>query len=613
MTEIDSKVDTKFEALLEYIKDSREVDFTGYKRNSLFRRVKKRMDEVSVTDFAEYIDYLEVHPDEFKELLNTILINVTSFFRDKEAWEYLDKAVLPEILSTKESDDVIRVWSAGCASGEEPFSLLMLIAEHLGGVEQINRIKIYATDIDEDALSEARAAKFSESAMENVPEALREKYFNCQGTTYSVKLDVRRAVIFGRHDLVKDAPIPKLDLLVCRNALMYMNIDTQSHILPRFHFALNDSGYLFLGKAELMLTDSVLFQPIDIKNRIFKKTESSNYKNYGRAYSKPKASEESVSKVLQLREAAFEYSQVAELLLDREGKLLLVNKMAANLFGIDRNKLGIPFQDLELSYRPVELRSVLERCYKNGKSEKVDSVRYQRADGNVFYFDVTVVPLNNTKSLIGASITFCDVSVAQDLHEALISSNEELETTNEELQSAQEELETTNEELQSTNEELETTNEELQSTNEELETMNEELQSTNEELETMNNELRSMSSALTTSNKFLASILTCIDSSIIVVNRDYEIVLWNDKSFELWGLREDEIRSQSLFAQDIGLPVDKLKKPINSVLTGKKEKNQIVLEVTNRRGQSITCDIIVTPVDDQKSGVVLMITPRLQE
>jgi two-component system, chemotaxis family, CheB/CheR fusion protein len=227
--------DPHFEALLTYLKESRGFDFTGYKRSSLMRRVNRRMNQVDITDYQDYLDYLEVHPDEFTALFNTILINVTGFFRDADAWDYLRSEVLEPMVAGKPGDAPIRVWSAGCASGEEAYTLAMSLAETLGADAFRDRVKIYATDVDEEQLNEARQAIYGERAMEAVPPELAERYFEPNGNRFVFRKDLRRSVIFGRNDLVQDAPISRIDLIVCRNTLMYFNAETQAKILGRFH------------------------------------------------------------------------------------------------------------------------------------------------------------------------------------------------------------------------------------------------------------------------------------------------------------------------------------------------------------------------------------------
>jgi two-component system, chemotaxis family, CheB/CheR fusion protein len=229
------------------------------------------MQTVGADGYLGYLDHLEVDPEEFTHLFNTILINVTGFFRDPLAWEYLAAEVLPRLAADKRDGEPIRVWSAGCASGEEAYTLAMAIAEALGPETVKERVKIYATDVDEDALNQARQARYTAKQVESLPPELLERYFERNGHGYVFSKELRRSVIFGRHDLIQDAPISRIDLLVCRNTLMYLNSDTQAHVLARFNFALREGGYLFLGKAEMLLAHSELFTAVDLKRRVFRK------------------------------------------------------------------------------------------------------------------------------------------------------------------------------------------------------------------------------------------------------------------------------------------------------------------------------------------------------
>src|SRR5262249_6662929 len=263
--------DRQFDALLDYLKRNRGFDFGAYKRPSLMRRMKKRVQAVDVETFSDYLDYLEVHPEEFGHLFNTILINVTSFFRDEASWDALKTDVIPRIIGGKKPDEPIRVWCAGVASGEEVYTMAMLLAEELGTEKFEQRVKIYATDVDEDALNQARQAVYSEKQMEPIPEGFKKKYFELANGRFAFRKDLRRMVIFGRHDLIQDAPISRVDLLVCRNTLMYFNAEAQERILLHFHFALHDDGILFLGKSEMLLTHTNIFNPLDLKRRIFTK------------------------------------------------------------------------------------------------------------------------------------------------------------------------------------------------------------------------------------------------------------------------------------------------------------------------------------------------------
>src|SRR5438876_402164 len=342
--------DASFERLIAYIKSSRGFDFTGYKRPSLQRRFEKRMQTARVDGYDEYRAYLEANPSEFDQLFNTILINVTTFFRDPAAWDYLREDVVPQILGNAKDRESIRVWSAGCASGEEAYSLAICFAEAMSDVDFRDRLKIYATDVDEEALTDGRHALYAVSHLENVTDELRERYFERVEQRYAVKPELRRAVIFGRHDAVHDPPISRIDLLCSRNTLIYFTKDAQAQILTNFHFALREGGFLFLGKSELMLARANLFTPFDVKRRVFQKVPGVlGFRAAGAARHDERPRPDATGR---MREVGFETAPIAQLVVDQAGDLTLANIQARTLFGLDQRDLGRPFKDLELSYKP---------------------------------------------------------------------------------------------------------------------------------------------------------------------------------------------------------------------------------------------------------------------
>jgi two-component system, chemotaxis family, CheB/CheR fusion protein len=602
--------DEDFETLLSYIKRNRGFDFTGYKRPSLMRRVRRRMESVHVETFGEYLDYLQAHEDEFNELFNTILINVTAFFRDAASWAYIAEQIVPKIVEGKPRGSQIRVWSTGCASGEEAYTIAMVFGEALGERVLSERVKIYATDIDIEALAQGRHGVYTLRDVEPLPAELREKYFERQDSRFAFRRDLRRSVIFGRHNLMEDPPISHIDFLVARNTLMYLSPEKQGGILAKFHFALNDGGFLFLGKSELMLTRSNLFVPVDLKRRVFAPLPPSEpVQVLQRAASHSTGGQrqkESLDDTI--GDAGFESAPLAQMIIDTDGALVVANLQARRLFGIDHGDIGAPFSDLDVSFRPAELRSRIEESRQEARIIHLRDVEWRRND-DLKYMEVQIAPVaGRSGDTLGTSITFTDVTRFKELTDTLENTNHELETAYEELQATTEELETTNEELQSTNEELETTNEELQSTNEELETMNEELQSTNEEMETMNDEFGSRTAELAEKNSFLVSVLTSLHSAVAVVDRDLSVLVWNEAATELWGLREDEVRGEHFLNLDIGLPVEQLSKPIRACAeTG--DRQEVTIEATNRRGRRITCAITFNPLRyraDEVDGVILV-------
>jgi two-component system CheB/CheR fusion protein len=254
--------------LLQLIKAEHGLDFSGYRRASLARRVQKRMRSMGIIDVEAYRDLLTICRLERERLIDAILINVTSFFRDESSWECLAEKAVPQLLGRKAGAGKIRIWSAGCATGEEPYTLAMIFAKAMGMDEFTRRVTIHATDVDEDALNGGRRARYSEDRVRHLPPALLRDYFRRVDDNYSVRAQLRQRVTFHRHDIISDPPVMHVDLLACRNTLMYLNSDTQLRILKRFHRALNDGGILFLGRAETLLPDDTAFRPIDLKRRI---------------------------------------------------------------------------------------------------------------------------------------------------------------------------------------------------------------------------------------------------------------------------------------------------------------------------------------------------------
>src|SRR6266545_4113773 len=555
------------EVLLDYLRRNRGFDFTGYKRSSLSRRVRKRMQSVGVTSYLDYVDYLEVVPDEFTQLFDTILINVTAFFRDPPAWQYLRTEVVPRILGQKQPDEPLRIWSAGCASGEEAYTLAMLLAESLGGEDIRDRVKTYATDVDEAALGQARAAHYSQREVEGVPPELLERHFDPNGQGFVFSKELRRAVIFGRHDLLQDAPISRVDLLVCRNTLMYFNADAQARILTRFSFALREEAYLFLGRAEMLLAHSNLFSAFDLKRRLFRKTPKGSLRDrlMVLAGADDPQTKEADPLEDQIRDSAFEASPVAQLVIDTSGHLVRVNRRARALFNLSSDDNGRLFQDLEVSYRPVELRSRIQRSYVERRASPLFEVEWTGGSGETLFLEVEIVPLlrPHDQTLLGASVSFSDVTRSHRFQE------------------------------------------ELEHANRGLEEAYEELQSTNDELSRRSAELNEV-------NAFLESIWASLGGAVTVLDDDMRILVWNQRAEDLWGVRQDEVQGKHFFNLDIGLPMDRILPPLRAALsdgsTGTVQP-ALVLDANNRRGKQISCRVNCSPLlgaDSHVRGVIVV-------
>src|SRR5438105_11505435 len=263
----------ELESILQRIRDSRNFDFHNYKRATLERRIDRRMQDRGKKSLKDYAALLEREPSEFDALIGSMLIKVTSFFRDPETWQELSSKAIPQMLSEKRPGEEIRVWCAGCATGEEAFSAAIALADAMGASFGNQEIKIFGTDVDEKAIAHARRGLYSREQVESVPKKLRSEWLVEEGDGYAVRKELRQSVVFGVNNLVSDAPISRLDLLLCRNVFIYLDAQLQKRILTRFHYALKPDGVLVLGKAELIPYAAKLFEPIDLQRRLYRRIQ----------------------------------------------------------------------------------------------------------------------------------------------------------------------------------------------------------------------------------------------------------------------------------------------------------------------------------------------------
>src|SRR5579864_2781442 len=513
--------------LLQELAEQRNFDFRGYKKTTLERRFRRRMFQLSLGGYAEYGEYIRAHQDEVTDLLNTLLINVTEFFRDPPAWEILRHEILPPLLKQIKPGHSLRAWSAGCASGEEPYSIAILLAEYFGHRIQDYDVKIYATDIDDDALSAARRGEYSPEAVKQVRPEWREKYFHGKDSL-RVNRELRRLVIFGRSNLAQDAPISHVNLLVCRNVLIYFDSDLQKQILTRLHYALEPGGVLFLGKSESQLANSPHFHRTNSRWRIFQRSTSSpllderpepRQNQTERAANQHRRSNQEFDGMKLQHRHLLDTISVGVLALAADDTITEHNASALTLCGLPSgNLLGKRLSDTDLFLRIPDLGAQLQATRLNNQSSHFPT---RVKNGSVKrLLEVIVRPLLDDTGQRSGTLVYLE---DQTIREKLQTTVEELESTSEELQSANEELETTNEELQSTNEELETTNEELQSLNEELETTNQELQERTKELDQV--------------NSVYALTLERIRRPVMLVNQERHIEFWNAMALRLFGFK----------------------------------------------------------------------------
>jgi two-component system CheB/CheR fusion protein len=536
--------------LLDKLSVEHHFDFRQYKVGSLVRRIQARLSQLRIDDVETYIALLDREPDEAQALFNTMLINVTAFFRDPEAWEVLGQHVVPGLLANAESTGVLRVWSAGCSTGEEAYSVGLLLAERLGGTGRGGiDVKIYGTDVDEDALAVARHGLYRLEQLREVPPALLEGYFTREGQAFRVRRELRRWCIFGRHNLVQDPPLSRMDLVVCRNVLIYFKSGLQDRVIPRFHYALRDGGFLFLGRSESLLARSRSFTTVSAKSRIFQRS--------GQAVPRSDATllrAESDSTAIEMKreprrpgegggvamERLVEQLPFAVMVVDETDTIRAWNPAAAALFDVPMEHVpGKKFRDLDISYRAEGLRARIEEVKAARTALKLEDVVFTRRSGFTVHAEVHLTPLlDDHQRFIGVLLAGIDVSEQSRLRDELGRLSEQQATANEELQSANEELETTNEELQSTNEELETTNEELQSTNEELLATVDELQAATAETQRL---------AL-----YHASVVNSVDQPVVVLDRTFRVTSWNPAAERLWGLAAVQVIGRDFFTLPMG-------------------------------------------------------------
>lgn len=525
--------------LLQRVMRHARVDFSGYKESTVWRRILRRMVSNRVHTMEEYLVLTEKNPEELNQLCKEILISVTSFFRDPRAFEAL-REPLAELLAQKLPGEEIRIWIAGCATGEEAYSIAILVTELLGSALPDYRVQIFATDIDLNAMAIARRGVYPESALAEIDARLLERYFVRREGSYEVSKFLRDLVVFARQDLVQDPPFLRLDLITCRNVLIYFQNLLQDQVLSTFHYAMRPRGLLFLGKSETAHQRDGQFESIAREAKIFRRRVGD-----ARLPAQMLASAGSMPadvKTLPMRSRAQGQDELlmrAVLDASLPPSVVITPQLdIRHVFGDVSSFLnlrsGRPDFNLLSLIRPewrIEAQTLIYQVIQR----KVPIVGRLRGGGQSAKISVRPLGFKLTGSeesyLVG-----CELQDAVEDRDALIaleggeqrqSVEEELIATREHLQTVIEELETSNEETQALNEELQASNEELQASNEELQASNEELQSTNEELTTVNEELQIKTAELAEANADLENIQNSIGFLILVVNDQMRLVRYN--------------------------------------------------------------------------------------
>ena len=537
-------------------------DFHGYKHATFVRRIQRRMQVIHANSLDEYIEVLRRNPQEVQHLFQDLLISVTQFFRDPAEFELLEQEVIPKIFEGKGRDDRIRVWVLGCATGEEAYSLAILLRERMAQMDTPPQVQIFATDIDARALAIARGGRYPEQIARHISPERLARWFIKENVTYVVSKELREICIFSPHNITRDAPFSKIDLLSCRNLLIYLNSELQDRAIPIFHFSLNPGGYLFLGPAENVTRQQKLFTQVGRKSRVFRRLDTPTRVLPDLPFATRAAPMEAegpsavprlpraLSNGLNRRiEHVAERYAPAFVVVDgnhdvlhfsgRTGRFLEPATGAATL-----NLLNLAHRDLRLDLRTAMHKATSQHARSGVRNIRVGSGADARA------VSIVVEPVSRADESTTLMVVFQDDGPLGDIGEAVDTSRAEdnvqrleaeLRTARERLQTTIEELESTNEELKSSNEEYQSINEELQSANEELETSKEELQAVNEELHTVNGELAHRVSELAKSNSDLKNLLESTRIPTVFLDNDLRLQTFTPVTADIFHIIDSDV------------------------------------------------------------------------
>lgn len=521
-------------------------DFSGYKTKTFVRRVQRRMQIMQMNSIEAYLARLRGDAQEVSALFRDLLINVTNFFRDGEAFDQLAESVIPKLFEGRDADDTVRIWVPGCATGEEAYSIGILVREYLEHAASTPRVQIFATDIDDRALSVARAARYPEPLLESVSAERRKRFFTRDGDAFVVAKEVRELCIFSPHSVIRDPPFSRIDLVSCRNLLIYFGVKAQNQVIPTFHYALRPNGYLFLGTSENVTQFNDLFTPVEKHHRIFRRRSDVvpnlrlpvNLSSLHPGKIGELVPRRSVRSSTAMRHAAdqqvLDRFSPPHVVVNRDGDVVYFSTRTGKYLEAPpgaptRQLLTMARRDLRL-----DLRTLFREAVENSRSATREGVAVEMDEGRIQMITLTIEPLSD--SALGEPlflVLFLDQGPLLSREEALERyanddgtsrhMERELHETRDRLQSMIEEYETALEELKSSNEELVSVNEEMQSTNEELEASKEELQSVNEELHTVNIELNGKVDALDRANSDLLNLFE--STNVATVFLDNHLVI----------------------------------------------------------------------------------------
>lgn len=644
-----------FRSVLQHLREQTGHDFTSYKRATVLRRIGRRLQINNLDDLPSYLSFLRRHSVEAGALLQDLLISVTQFFRDPEAWDALEREVLPRVFENKGPNDEVRAWVCGCATGEEAYSLALLLLEQASRRERPPRIQVFATDLDGRAITTAREGLYPETIARDVSAGRLQRWFHQQEGHYQVRQELREAVLFAIHDVLKDTPFSRLDLMTCRNVLIYIDRPAQEHVLDIFHFALKPDGSLFLGPSESVDDASTLFSPIDKVHRIYARRpilrpipalppapSSGRQMSASGYYQLPQ--QEPLNRFASRFARGPEPSPVEQRTLADVHQRLLLNLYAppSVLVSADRQILhlsngaakffrfaeGQPSLDVLHIIQPdlrLDVTTALYAAQAQRTSQTRPAARVAFNDGEVKNVAVTVRPVDQPDELAGSYLILFqempdgaeDGSSASGAVSALsveeyaqidLDVVSQMEATISHLQSqltsTVEQYEASTEELKASNEEQQAVNEELRSVTEELETSREELQSLNEELRTVNQELKNRIDEVSRTNSDLQNLLSSTDIGTIFVGRDLKVMRFTRAVETLFNIIPGDVgRPLAHLTHRLQYESERLVKDVQTVLRRLSSSEREVDTVDGR-----TILMRFTPyrtLDDHIDGVVL--------
>src|SRR5262247_493208 len=537
----DDRAEATRKAICAILLDQTGHDVNGYKTRTFYRRIERRMQVLQIPSLEAYADRLRQDAGEVNTLFRDLLIGVTNFFRDTKAFEALEQLVMPRLFEGKGAADTIRVWVPGCATGEEVYSLAIMLREQSEQGRSRVKVQIFATDIDEAALGVARAGRYPDTLLQGVSKERLERFFTSEGTSYVINKPIRDMCVFSSHSVVRDPPFSRMDLISCRNLLIYLNSELQGHVIPIFHYALKPNGFLFLGTSENISQHGDLFTSVDKKSRVFQRRGDGAamphlpvlFRRYGVAHGSVESKGPAGRSLRQSVETrVLERYAPAHVVVTREGDVINYSAGTGKYLEAPPGRPSRALMAMARKGLRLPLRSALHEAVESQRTAVRDNVELEGVDKSEFV-RITVEPLRDDDNETLYLVVFGDLRAPAALEgppakqrkgkarDANLEQLErELRETRERLQSMAEEYETAIEELKSSNEEMVSVNEELQSTNEELETSKEELQSVNEELQTVNHELTVKIHELDRANSDLKNLYESTEIATIFLDRD---------------------------------------------------------------------------------------------